>query len=497
MIGCGGLCRFLMKSSGTTELNAFYPIRAECQGDVPAPRFKPRAGKTLSQRRWQASFSEDGHLDIAKVLRRIQRGGVHPSIKGEVWEFLLGCYDPNSSLEERNELKQRRRTVEQYGTKDIVSAKAMNATLSCDPRTTSAFLAAMSPCGEYDMWKAECQKMVPVIGSGKFVTTPLIDDEGRPIDPSLVAVHTSDKKVVQWLQLLHQIGLDVVRTDRALVFYESEDNQAKLWDVLSVYAWLDNDIGYVQGMNDICSPIIILIENEADCYWCFDRAMRRMRENFRCSASSMGVQSQLATLSQIIKTVDPKLHHHLEDLDGGEYLFAFRMLMVLFRREFSFADTLYLWELIVENLRHNIDCFQLMWGMEYNPNIFINYEDPDSKSKGPSAVNDKVLKQYGKFERKNVKTGSTEENCALAVFLVASVLEIKNRRILNEAKGVDDVVKILGDITSNLDAKKACTEALKIQKKYLSKASSILCLNGYTLEGEGQEGMTEITVDFL
>ena len=33
-----------------------------------------------------------------------------------------------------------------------------------------------------------------------------------------------------------------------------------------------------------------------------------------------------------------------EDLDGGEYLFAFRMLMVLFRREFSFVDALYLWE---------------------------------------------------------------------------------------------------------------------------------------------------------
>jgi hypothetical protein len=150
------------------------------------------------------------------------------------------------------------------------------------------------------------------------------------------------------VQLLHQIGLDVVRTDRALVFYEDEANQAKLWDVLSIYAWMDNDIGYVQGMNDICSPLVILIENEADCYWCFDRAMRRMRENFRCTASSMGVQSQLGTLSQIMKTVDPKLHHHLEDLDGGEYLFAFRMLMVLFRREFSFADTLYLWERIFQ-----------------------------------------------------------------------------------------------------------------------------------------------------
>lgn len=38
-----------------------------------------------------------------------------------------------------------------------------------------------------------------------------------------------------------------------------------------------------------------------------------------------------------------------EDLDGGEYLFAFRMLMVLFRREFSFADTLYLWEVRIKS----------------------------------------------------------------------------------------------------------------------------------------------------
>lgn len=35
------------------------------------------------------------------------------------------------------------------------------------------------------------------------------------------------------------------------------------------------------------------------------------RENFRCTSSSIGVQSQLSTLSQIIRTVDPKLHQHL------------------------------------------------------------------------------------------------------------------------------------------------------------------------------------------
>jgi hypothetical protein len=34
----------------------------------------PQSGKTLSARRWQAAFDGDGRLDIAKVLRRIQRG---------------------------------------------------------------------------------------------------------------------------------------------------------------------------------------------------------------------------------------------------------------------------------------------------------------------------------------------------------------------------------------------------------------------------------------
>lgn len=57
------------------------------------------------------------------------------------------------------------------------------------------------------MWKAECQKFVPVIGSGKFITTPLTDEDGQPINNSLVGVRSSDKKVVQWMQLLHQIGM--------------------------------------------------------------------------------------------------------------------------------------------------------------------------------------------------------------------------------------------------------------------------------------------------
>lgn len=42
-------------------------------------------------------------------------------------------------------------------------------------------------------------------------------------------------------------GLDVLRTDRTLVYYEDENNRARLWDILAVYSWLDMEIGYCQG----------------------------------------------------------------------------------------------------------------------------------------------------------------------------------------------------------------------------------------------------------
>ncbi|KAK4744287.1 hypothetical protein SAY87_010599 [Trapa incisa] len=425
-------CNMILKKFGGSEQEEFYPVRPECRNDVPKPRFRPRTGKTLSVRKWESAFSEDGHVDIARVLRRIQRGGVHPAIKGAVWEFLFGCFDPSSTSNERNKIRQLRRD-------------------------------------QYSRWKAECKEMAPIIGSGKITTRPIINEDGTPLDDDTASLHCDgakaiddedvhDKKALKWMLTVHQIGLDVVRTDRALKFYESEANQAKLFDILAVYAWMDKDIGYVQGMNDICSPMAILLENEADAFWCFERAMRRLRGNFRCTTSSIGVQSQLSTLSQIIRTIDPKLHQHLEDLDGGEYLFAFRMLMVLFRREFSFADALYLWELI--------------WAMEYNPNIFSLYEESRSVLNINAAavtVNEKLLERYGTFERKKMQTGCMDQQNTLAVFLVASVLEAKNKKLLKEAKGLDDVVQILGDITGKLDAKKACNEALKIHKKYLYK----------------------------
>lgn len=99
-----------------------------------------------------------------------------------------------------------------------------------------------------------------------------------------------------------------------------------------------------------------------------------------------------------------------------------------------------------------------MWAMEYNPNIFSLYEEPRDAAENIVApkINEKLLKQYGKFERKNVKTGRTDQHSALAVFLVASVLENKNKRLLKEAKGLDDVVKVSLSLSHSLSCVCSC-----------------------------------------
>eukprot|EP01018_Ginkgo_biloba_P009886 Gb_18863 [translate_table: standard] len=456
--------------------NSFYEIRPDCD-EVPNTRFRPKAGKTLSERRWRSAFSEEGYLDIAKVLSRIQRGGVHPSIRGEVWEFLLGCFDPKSSFAERNSLRTHRRE-------------------------------------QYAKLKADCRAMDSSVGSGIVITTPRINQDGSPVhnlQGTIGGAHQvsstdieepcqtegmdmesfgeqgqkhnldgignkriideskkeragneiMDKDIIQWILVLHQIGLDVVRTDRTLKFYENSENLGKLWDILAVYAWLDKDIGYCQGMSDLCSPMVVLHTNEADAFWCFERLMRRMRANFRCTDNSVGVQKQLQSLASITQVLDPKLHRHLETLGGGSYIFAFRMLMVLFRREFSFGDALFLWE--------------MMWALEYDPEIIASYQETSSShpnQNGRIKRREKSIDQWGKFGRHNIKNGlQSSQDTPIAVFLAASVLKAKSSKLLQEARGIDDVVKILNDLTGKLDAKKACTGALKLHKKYLRKAN--------------------------
>ena len=102
------------------------------------------------------------------------------------------------------------------------------------------------------------------------------------------------------------------------------------------------NLGYVQGMSDLLSPLYAVFQDDALAFWSFTAFMRRMSRNF--ARSQLGMRSQLATLDQLVQLLDPKLYTHLEKADSTNFFFFFRMLLVWYKREFEWSDTLRLWE---------------------------------------------------------------------------------------------------------------------------------------------------------
>ncbi|GLT91602.1 hypothetical protein SLE2022_094820 [Rubroshorea leprosula] len=129
---------------------------------------------------------------------------------------------------------------------------------------------------------------------------------------------------------LHRIVVDVVRTDSHLEVYKDTRNLATMSDILAVYAWVDPATGYCQVMIDLLSPFVILFEDNAEAFWCFEMLIRRLRENFQMEGPSR-VMRQLQALWHISKHTDREMFAHLSNIGAESLHFAFPMLLVLFR----------------------------------------------------------------------------------------------------------------------------------------------------------------------
>nr|CAB3472623.1 unnamed protein product [Digitaria exilis] len=182
-------------------------------------------------------------------------------------------------------------------------------------------------------------------------------------------------RVSEWLWTLHRIVVDVVRTDSHLDFYEESRNMARMSDILAVYAWVDPSTGYCQGMSDLLSPFVVIYEDDADAFWCFEMLLRRMRENFQMEGPT-GVLKQLQALWKIMELTDVELFEHLSEIGAESLHFAFRMLLVLFRRELSFEESLTMWE--------------MMWAADFDEEAIRRLEESCLESL--LMFNDNVLK---------------------------------------------------------------------------------------------------------
>lgn len=133
------------------------------------------------------------------------------------------------------------------------------------------------------------------------------------------------------------------------------------------------ELGYVQGMSDLLSPIyFVLGSNEADAYWGLVGVMRMMESNFLRDQS--GMRRQLSTLQHLIGLMDPELYAHLDKTGSLNLFFCFRWILIAFKREFKFEDVIKLWEVLWTNYySNNFVLFVALAVLQSHRDVIIRY----------------------------------------------------------------------------------------------------------------------------
>lgn len=246
---------------------------------------------------WFKHQDPEGRMvNVPQLKQAIFKGGLSHSVRKEAWKFLLGYFPWDSTAEERKSL-QRNKTDEYFRMKL--------------------------------QWKS-------------------VSEEQERRNSRL-----RDNRSL--------IEKDVNRTDRTNRFYEGIDNPGLvlLNDILMTYCMFDFDLGYVQGMSDLLSPILYVMENEVDAFWCFVYYMDQMHQNFE--EQMHGMKTQLQQLGALVQLLDVTFWNYLEAQESGHLYFCFRWLLIRFKRELSFQDVLRLWEVMwtdlpCQNLHLLISC---------------------------------------------------------------------------------------------------------------------------------------------
>uniref|UniRef100_A0A0P6GYD9 TBC1 domain family member n=1 Tax=Daphnia magna TaxID=35525 RepID=A0A0P6GYD9_9CRUS len=161
-----------------------------------------------------------------------------------------------------------------------------------------------------------------------------------------------NKKMSEELQhVTSMVRKDVLRTDRQHPFYSGGDDNAnveKLFNILTTYAIMHPTTGYCQGMSDMASPILFVMDNEAHSYIAFTALMERLKENFSITGTTMTLKFD--HLCCAIAYHDPVFFAYLQRHNAIDLLFCYRWLLLEMKREFAFDEALRMLEVTWSSL---------------------------------------------------------------------------------------------------------------------------------------------------
>lgn len=216
-------------------------------------------------------------------------------------------------------------------------------------------------------------------------------------------------------RLAESVGLkDYDHLDASRTFHA-----ARLVAILEAYALHDPETGYCQGMSDLLSPIISVVEDDSEAFWCFAGFMKRARHNFRLD--EVGIRRQLNIVSKIIQCKDIHLYRHLEKLQAEDCFFVYRMVVVLFRRELNFEQTLCLWE--------------VMWADQ-------------------ASIRAGIAKSA--WRRMRIRAPPTDD---LLLYAIAACVLQRRKLIIEKYSSMDEIMRECNSMAGNLDVWKLLDDA--------------------------------------
>ncbi|KAL9179512.1 hypothetical protein ACHAXT_008802 [Thalassiosira profunda] len=168
-------------------------------------------------------------------------------------------------------------------------------------------------------------------------------------------------------ETLRQVLVDVPRTAPEVLLFHNDRVRRCLSRLLYIWAMRHPASSYVQGINDLATPLIavflsgyfggedcldgevmgdvtdkMLEEVEADTYWCLTNLLAGIQDHY--TSDQPGMQRMVMHLEELVSRIDADLAAHLKNT-GIEFMqFAFKWMNCLLLREFSLSCVMRLWD---------------------------------------------------------------------------------------------------------------------------------------------------------
>ncbi|KAJ3331175.1 GTPase activating protein [Blyttiomyces sp. JEL0837] len=267
--------------------------------------------------------------NLADVKKRIFRGGVEKSMRGEVWRYLFGVYPWKSTHVER--LLIRQRNCERY---EALTMRWKNARNEGTPESK----AYINYCHD-----ASCriEKDVPRTDFHhpfyKSSRNPLSTTTQHPTTPPSSPPTAPHLKTSLPFTPRQRQLYNLLMTFICGNYHPSSST--------SPNSPIQEPTGYVQGMADLASTFLIIFQgDEVDTLVAFENYMTPRLALFH--TSGLGMHHHLHTLSRLLSITDPSFAGHLKSVECLNLFFCYRWLLVSFRREFGVDEACRVWEVV-------------------------------------------------------------------------------------------------------------------------------------------------------